>query len=88
MARLTQESGKLELKFTDNLPADPGWQPYWVHWTDYENYSIVGGPSGRFLWILSRREKVSVRDASKMAKLVESFGYNLKEIVFNENKLE
>ena len=69
------DKGKLLIQFDDGLPADPGPSPYWVHWTDYHD-AIVGGPSGKFLWWLSRNPKVNATDVEPMLKRVKSFGYN------------
>jgi len=80
-----QDPGKLEIKFTDGLPADPGFQPYWIHWTDYDNYSIVGGPSGQFLWILGRQNQTSSADLIKLTKLIKTLGYNINDVDIKAN---
>lgn len=73
------EPAKLELVFNDGLPSD-GPSPYWVHWTDYKNYSIVGGPSGKFLWILGREPKITKADLKKLLNLCRSIGYNISDV--------
>lgn len=83
IAILTSESGKLLLNFNDGLPANVGYQPYWVHWTDYDNFAIVGGPSKEMLWILTRNEKVNVEHATMLKYLVSYFGYDVNKVKIN-----
>ena len=80
-----QEPGKLKLRFVDDYPADTdkGEADYWIHWTDYDNYAIVGGPSGKYLWILSRKETISKCDIHKLLDLVCEFGYNPLNLMAN-----
>ena len=74
------DKGKLLIKFDDGLPADPGPSPYWVHWTDYNN-AIVGGPSGKFLWWLSREPKVKAIEVEPILKKIRSFGYDSDKLI-------
>jgi len=50
---------------------------YWVldHGDDYE-WSIVGEPSGRYLWVLSREAVPPSALAQKVMKRVEELGYD------------
>lgn len=50
---------------------------YWVldHGDDYE-WSIVGEPSGRYLWLLSREAKPAPAMAEALLKRVEALGYD------------
>lgn len=50
---------------------------YWVldHGDDYE-WSIVGEPSGRYLWVLSREAVPPSAQAQKVMKRVEELGYD------------
>lgn len=50
---------------------------YWVldHGDDYD-WSIVGEPSGRFLWVLARDPKLAPADAEAIMRRVESLGYD------------
>lgn len=93
----SESPGKLIIKFTDGLPsgslepsvstipADPGWSPYWIHWTDYDNYSIVGVPSGEFLWILGRKKQTTADNLFKLATLIKTLGYDLNKINIGKN---
>jgi apolipoprotein D and lipocalin family protein len=49
---------------------------YWVHWTDYDNYAIVGEPRGNNLWILSRTPVLKRCDIDNLIKKIKYFGYN------------
>jgi len=76
------DKGKLMIQFDDGLPADFGPSPYWVHWSDYNN-AIVGGPSGRFLWWLSRNNTVKASDVEPMLKVIRKYGYDTDKLMAN-----
>ena len=78
VARLTKNSGKLVIKFGSGLL-----YPYWVHWTDYNNFAIVGVPNGRYLWILSRKKNISPPAIAKMKLLAEKYGYDTRYLQWN-----
>lgn len=73
------DPGKLLLNFIDGLPSD-GESNYWVHWTDYDNFSIVGGPSGQFLWILGRQKQATLQDLQKLTVYIKNLGYTIDDI--------
>ena len=66
---------KLSLLFNDGLSND-GVGDYWVHWTDYCNYALVGGSTDKYFWILSRKETIDKSDIPYLTKLVEKYGYD------------
>lgn len=74
------DKGKLLIDFGNNFPTNFGPVQYWVHWTDYDN-AIVGGPSGKILWWLSRKPTVYYKDIEPMLKIVESFGYDADKLM-------
>ena len=82
------DDGKFKLRF-DPSPyqgqKDVG--DYWVLWTDYYNYSIVGGPSREYLYILSRNKKVPSSELQKISMFLKKSGYDLSEIVIDPNTL-
>ena len=80
------DKGKLKVKFS-GPEAWPGEGDYYVHYTDYDKYSIVGGPNGRFLWILSRTKKIPKSDLLMLIQKVKSFGYNPDKILSNKKFL-
>ena len=77
------DQGKLRLNFTDGLPSD-GESDYWVHWTDYDNYAIVGGGSKQYLWVLSRREKMPQGDIDMIMDKVRSYGYDTERLIASD----
>lgn len=70
-----ENEGKFIVEFNDGLPSDSP-AAYWVHWTDYKNHAIVGGPSGEFLWILGRKKKISSTALQSLIDLAKGFGYD------------
>ena len=76
------DTSKLRIKFNDGLPADPEGD-YYVFYTDYDNYSIVGTPSKDLLWILSRKKKIPVKDVPMLLKKVSSFGFDPEKLISN-----
>jgi len=81
------DKSKLLLKFTDGLPADIGESPYWVFDTDYDNYSIVGGPSGKYLWILSRKPTMRAMDVIPLLEKIRSYGYDPDRLMGNKGAI-
>jgi len=73
------DPGKLKVKFTEN----PFEGDYYLNWTDYDNYAIVGGPTGQWVWILSRTPTFPKADFSFLLNKVKSFGYDLDKIYSN-----
>ncbi len=64
-------SGKLSISLTNNNIKIN----YWIHYTDYDNYSIVGNSLG-VLWILSRKRNINEQEKRYLTILTEKFGYN------------
>jgi lipocalin len=86
LARIVDQAypGKLSVTFDINpqYAAD-----YWVHYTDYLNFAIVGGPSNTFLWLLSRRSKIGQRDINFYINWVKYLGYDSSRLVYDANIL-
>jgi len=76
------DASKLKVKFSgkDAMPFEGD---YYLNWTDYERYAIVGGPTGQWVWILSRTPTVSKKDLPFLLNKVKSFGYNPDTISSN-----
>ncbi len=75
------DPSKLNILF-NGMPRDMGVGNYWIHWTDYNN-AIVGGPSGRFLWWLSRKPTVRATEVEPMLERIRSFGYDTNRLMAN-----
>ncbi|CAN0620011.1 Outer membrane lipoprotein Blc [Burkholderia multivorans] len=74
-AKVVAASGGAKLKVSFFGPLFFG--DYWVldHADDYA-WSIVGEPSGRFLWILTRDAKPSAEQAAALVERVRTLGYD------------
>ncbi|KVT74810.1 lipocalin [Burkholderia territorii] len=74
-AKIVADSGNAKLKVSFFGPFFFG--DYWVldHADDY-SWSIVGEPSGRFLWILTRDAKPSAEQAMALVERVRALGYD------------
>jgi apolipoprotein D and lipocalin family protein len=77
--------GKLTVTF---LPTYLRWVPfthgnYWVLYTDYEHYSLVGDPSHKYLWLLSRSEKLEPQRINALLKIAQEQGFDITKLVFN-----
>ncbi len=68
----SQTNAKLKVSFFGPFYGD-----YWVldHSDDY-SWAIVGEPSGRYLWILSRAPKVDADHFSALEQRVKAMGYD------------
>lgn len=62
----------------------PFYGNYWIldHADDY-SWSIVGEPSGRYLWILSREANPGHVQVAKLIRLVASLGYDTSMLVMD-----
>lgn len=71
-------------KFLVNFDLNPrDFSPYWIHWTDYKNYAIVGGPSSHFLRILSRKMDVQTSDKKLLVFAIRKYGYTPYGLIWN-----
>jgi len=71
-------SGRLEVKIDGNTSS------YWILWTDYNRYSIVGNGNRTRLWILARKKQISSSSLELLKFSVKSFGYNVQNLVISE----
>jgi len=79
----SNDPGKLKIMF-EGFPRDPTPGDYWLHWTDYQD-AIVGGPSGRTLWWLSREPTVRAEDVEPMLRRIRGYGYNTDRLMAHES---
>ncbi len=63
----------------------PFYGDYWVldHADDY-SWSIVGEPSGRYLWILSRRSDPGRAAIEELVRRAQELGYDTKQLIYPE----
>lgn len=55
---------------------------YWVLYTDYQ-YSLVGSPNHKYLWILSRSESTESSQINKLLDIATSQGFDVNQLHFN-----
>ncbi len=60
---------------------------YWILYTDYNNYSLVGSPDHKYLWILSRSENISPNKTTELLTIAQNQGFDTKQLVFNYPQL-
>ena len=70
-------NAKLEVSFVSFLGWRPFWGDYWIIGLD-ENYkwAIVGTPSRKYGWILSRTKKLEPQVLDKIWEIIKEQGYN------------
>jgi apolipoprotein D and lipocalin family protein len=63
----------------------PFYGDYWVldHADDY-SWSIVGEPSGRYLWILSRRSNLGQAAIEELVSRAQGLGYDTKQLIYTK----
>jgi len=73
-AKVVDTAGNAKLKVSF---FGPFYGDYWVldHADDY-SWSIVGEPSGRYLWILSRQSRPSAEQMTALIARVKALGYD------------
>lgn len=73
-AKVVEGSNGAKLKVTFFWPFEAD---YWVldHASDY-SWSIVGEPSGRYLWLLTRNAKISAGQYEALVKRAAALGYD------------
>ncbi len=72
----------LEIRFapawTSWLPAV--WGDYWIISTDYE-YSLVGTPDRKYLWVLSRDTEASSARVNELLQTAEKLGFDTGAVI-------
>ena len=73
-----QTKAKLEVSFFG-----PFWGDYWVIdlAKDY-SLAVVGEPSGRFLWVLSRKPVLNDAEMARVSAVLDRFGYKQDALYF------
>ena len=70
--------GRLLVKF-DRFPFFEG--EYLVHWTDYDNYALVGSSNRRYLWLLSRQRPAPRRNIEWLMNWARYLGYDPRKLI-------
>jgi apolipoprotein D and lipocalin family protein len=72
--------GKLEVSFFG-----PFWGDYWVlERADDYSWSLVGEPSGRFFWLLTRAEQISEDERADFERRMRALGYDPSVMIWRE----
>lgn len=59
-----------------------GWGDYWVLKIDADyQYSLVGGPDRKYLWLLARSPQVTQEVAEDYLNFASDIGYDLSELI-------
>jgi apolipoprotein D and lipocalin family protein len=67
----------------------PFYGNYWIVMLDSDyTYAVVGDPSRKYLWILSRNPKLSPHIKSKILAALPSFGYDIKALLWTKHTLK
>ena len=83
----TTTHAKLEVSFVRILGLQLFWGDYWIIGLDSAyKFAIVGSPSRRYGWILSRTPALSPEDSAKANLLLKEQGYDPGDFVPTEQK--
>lgn len=84
-AFFTDKPNVLQVQF---FPLTPRFDNYVVEWVDkdYKN-AVVGDPSKRYLWFLSRNKKVPEKQLNKFKEIATSKGYDLSNLQMTKQSL-
>ena len=79
-AWVTVPNGKLKVSFV-NIPLikNVAAGSYWIMYTDYQ-IAVVGNPSKKYGWILSRDPNISETDYKKALDIMSDGGYDISKI--------
>ncbi len=73
------DEGKLKVSFFG-----PFWADYWVlERADDYSWSIVGEPEGRYLWVLTRAERITPEERALFDARLRALGYDTSKLVWN-----
>lgn len=73
------DEGKLEVSFFG-----PFWGDYWVvERADDYSWSIVSEPRGRYLWVLTRAERITPAERALFDARLRALGYDTSKLVWN-----
>jgi apolipoprotein D and lipocalin family protein len=80
-------NAKLEVSFVSFLGIRPFWGDYWIIGLD-ENYqwAVVGTPSRKYGWILSRTPSLPDSTINKILELLKSQNYNPTDFEMSKQK--
>jgi apolipoprotein D and lipocalin family protein len=78
-------NSKLEVSFVRILGINLFWGDYWIIGLDKDyNYAVVGTPSRKYGWILSRTPKLSKEQMKSAFKILQQNGYDTNKFELTE----
>jgi len=81
----TTTNAKLEVSFVRILGIQLFWGDYWIIGLDKDyKYAVVGTPSRKYGWILSRTPGLSTGNMNTIYNILREQGYNPKDFVLTE----
>ena len=89
VARIVDEStnSKLEVSFVSLLGWNLFWGDYWILGLgDEYEYAVVGMPSRKYAWILSRTVPLSPESWSRIRQVLIRAGYDPEEFVQTQHR--
>ncbi len=80
-----KSNAKLEVSFVKLFGISLFWGDYWIIGLDpgYQ-YAVVGSPSRKYGWILSRTRKLSENQMQEIQKILQKNGYNFSDFEMTE----
>jgi apolipoprotein D and lipocalin family protein len=83
----SKTNSKLEVSFVRILGISLFWGDYWIIGLDKDyRYAVVGTPTRKYGWILSRTPELSQKDMENIFALLRNQGYNPKDFEMTEQK--
>jgi apolipoprotein D and lipocalin family protein len=56
---------------------------YWILAVKYDEFALVGSPDRKYLWILSRTDKLDINKLTKLIDIATQQGYATKKLIYN-----
>ena len=83
----TTSNSKLEVSFVRILGIQLFWGDYWIIGLDSNyKYAVVGNPSRKYGWILSRTPELSKEDMETAKGILRKNGYDPEKFVLSEQR--
>jgi apolipoprotein D and lipocalin family protein len=81
----TRTNAKLEVSFVSIFGFHLFWGDYWIIGLDRDyRYAVVGTPTRKYGWILSRAKKLTDAEKEKIFSILKKQGYDTGKFVFTE----
>lgn len=78
---------KMTLYYQNKDNIDKNKSNFYIYMTDYDNYSIVGTPNKKGLWIFTRKYQIKSRHAKQLLNYVDDLKFNPSNIISDKNAI-